>query len=230
MDEDDDEMEMEPPPPIFRGSSSSSSSSSSGVELMDITEPPPRIVELGKRGQLEGAPTPTALRPRVAVPGIRGQMPAPPSLPALPPPPTTHTPAAIAAASSSSSSAAPAVSSAAAAAAATDSEDERIRMPGRQLTKRQTTYILSKETPEMTRIRENNRKDILHQPQTYWKKLGISGIKEISETVFHRRYSDLETTGGQGKFVKHHKMKRDDYFKDLMSLIQKARGGPDDAA
>ncbi len=62
----------------------------------------------------------------------------------------------------------------------------------------------------------------------------MTGTKEIAQQVFGRRYSDLETKGGvikkSGKTETYKKMKREDYFRDLMELIRKARGRADDAA
>ena len=62
----------------------------------------------------------------------------------------------------------------------------------------------------------------------------MTGMKEIAQQVFGRRYTDLETKGGvirkSGKTETYKKMKRGDYFEDLMRLIREARGRPDDAA
>ncbi len=76
------------------------------------------------------------------------------------------------------------------------------------------------------RIKKFNN-DILHMPESYWKGFTRLGLKEVGEVIFGARYSDLDTKNTMvrkdGRMIKQKGMKKDDYLKDVMVRIRKAR-------
>ncbi len=152
-----------------------------------------------------------------AIVDMRGTSPAPPSLPAPP---------------KASSAAAAALPAPPKAAASSSSSAAAAALPappttGFKLTTKQYDVLTRYEKPSMTDRRHKFNDDILHMPESYWKGFTRQGLKEIGEVVFGARYSDLETKNTMvrkdGKMIKQKGMKKEDYLKDVLARIRKAR-------